>query len=247
MPVRLALFLAALAAVASGCGGTAPAYSSAPATPETTVDGSAADWPAALRPVPGEPGLGIGLRNTDDALYLVLVASDERQARRIALGGLRLWLDPAGGTDPALGVRFPASATPAAAEGRRERAGRASGVDGDDLRRRFRAATERLQITRADQVLVQDARRGRVDGLATEGAWGRDALVVEARLPLVATPGLLASDAGETVGVGVELLDLTRGAPPDPRGRGRMGPDGDRAAEPPTPRTITRWLQVGLD
>lgn len=261
-PVRLVLVLAASTALVGGCGSSAPAYSSSPATSETVIDGDARDWPGALRPVPSEAGLSLGLRNTDDALYVAVIAGDERQARRIALGGLRLWLDPAGGTERVLGVRFPAPSAPDPADVRRERArGRAvSGVDEQALRRRFEASRDRVEVTRQDEVVVQSARSGSVEGIETAATWTQAGLVVEVRLPLDATSGLIPGDAGESVGLGVELLDLSRFAPPGRRGRGPVS--GGRGAGPPDAgrsdpqreadgvgaevSTLTRWLNVSL-
>ncbi len=251
--MRPTLLLAALAALASGCGGSAPLYSSAPATGETTIDGDARDWPAALRPVPREAGLSVGLRNTDDALTLVLVASDERQARRIALGGLRLWLDPSGGTERVLGLRFPAPPPPDPADVRRERGReRSGGVDEQRLRRRFDDALGRVEVTRQGQVLVQSAPRGSVAGLETAATWTRAGLVVEARIALDPASGPLPTAPDGSVGVGVELLDLAGLAPVGLREQGPVGgrAGGEPAAAPREaalePVTLTRWLRVDL-
>lgn len=255
--MRTVFSLALLAALASGCGSAPPLYTSAPATPATTIDGDARDWPAALRPVPNEAGLSLGLRNTADSLYVVVVASDERQARRIALGGLRLWLDPAGGTDRVLGLRFPAPAAPDPADVRRERArARTGGVDEQALRRRFRSSLDRVEVTREGDVLVRSVPRGSVDGLVTEAAWTDAGLVVEARLPLHAAAGLLPTDAAEDLGLGVELLDIGGLGPVGPYGAAgpRPGPQGaerpetsveDRPSLDDLP-TLTRWLRADL-
>ncbi len=254
------LVAAALLALLGGCGTEAPLYTSAPGASETTVDGDARDWPAALRPVPREAGLSLGLRNTADALYVVVVASDERQARRVALGGLRLWLDPTGGTERVLGLRFPSPPPPDPSDVRRER-GRArnGGVDEQQLRRRFDESVQHVEITRKGQVLVQSVPRGSVEGLETEARWTRAGLVVEARIPLDAASGLLATNASGRVGLGVELIDLAGFMPVGPRGRGpaRGGEDGEgRPAAPQAPAaprdagaepaTLTRWLRADL-
>ena len=136
-PVRTFLVLALLAAAASGCGGAPPLYASTPIPAEAVdVDGDAGEWPSALRPVPREPGLSLGLRRTDDALFVAVIARDERQAQRVVLGGLRLWLDPEGGTERVVGVRFPTPPPPSRVDIRR-----AGGEAGPQiLRRRFEAA-----------------------------------------------------------------------------------------------------------
>lgn len=229
--MRLSVPLVLLALAASGCGGSAPLYASAPLTPEVVVDGAAREWTPPLRPVPQEAGLSLGLRNTDDALVVALIARDDRQARRIALGGVQLWLDPEGGTDRAVGVRFPAPPPPARVDIRR-----AEGEAGPQiLRRRFERTAGRVEVTRQDSVRVVEP--GDVPGLETAAQWGPDALVVEVRLPLGAG-ALLPSTPEGTLGLGVQLLDLPN------RRRGPV-PDFDpnEAFDPPT---VTRWLVVDL-
>lgn len=255
--MRLSLVVLASVLVA-GCGSAPPLYLSEPATPETVVDGVAGEWPSALRPVPGEAGLSLGLRRDGDALVVAVIAGDERQARRIALGGLRVWIDPAGGTDRALGIRYPAPTDPdlrSIVRSDLRPGGGSAGLDPVRLRRQFEAGLDEVEVTRG--VLTQRARPdGTFGGLTAASTWGTRGLIVEMRIPLAAAPGLLKTSAGEAVGLGVDLLDvagslrqpLTRR--PDPA----MGASGDR---PMPPRggpalapaavelaTVTRWLRV---
>ena len=229
--MRLLLPLALLAAVAGGCGGAPPLYASTVVTADVDVDGDADEWPAALRPVPREAGLSLGLRRTDDALVVVVIARDDRQARRIALGGLRLWLDPEGGTDRAVGVRFPTPPPPARVDIRRARGEAGPQI----LRRRFEAALDRVEVQRGDSVRAVEP--GDVPGLETAAQWGPGGLVVEARLPLRAG-ALLGSAPGEALSLGVELLDL-------PSGRRSRIPPPDLDDPDFEPATVTRWLRVG--
>lgn len=229
--MRLPVCLLLLALAVGGCGGSAPLYASAPLTPDVVVDGDAREWPSALRPVPQEAGLSLGLRNADDALVVALIARDDRQARRIALGGVRLWLDPAGGTERVVGVRFPSPPPPDRVDIRR-----AGGEAGPQiLRRRFERSIDRVEVERQDSVRVVGA--GDVRGLETAAQWGPNALVVEVRLPLEAGALLEAAPEG-ALGLGVQLLDL-------PSGRRGPVPDFD-PNEPFDPSTVTRWLVVDL-
>ena len=252
-----------LLVLAAGCSGPAPLYTAQTPPPATVVDGQADEWPLALRPVPREAGLGIGLRRDvfasrpdgADALAVVVIASDERQARRIALGGLRLWIDPEGGRDRVLGLQFPA---PEPLGDRLLRAGR--GTRGgepatDDLRRRFQASLGAVEVTQGEappRRLTLD----QADGLEAAAAWGARGLVVEVRVPLAPSPALLPTAAGDVIGLGVEVIDLQqpprRRAPAQgerPRTRRGEAPDTGNEPEPEAQpavkvETVTRWLRV---
>ncbi|WP_412061447.1 hypothetical protein [Rubrivirga sp. IMCC45206] len=250
--MRSALAVFALVAVA-GCASAPPLYLSEASTPETVVDGRVDEWPAALRPVPSESGLSIGLRRDAEALYVALIAGDDRQARRIALGGLQVWIDPAGGTEPVLGLRYPAPEAPGVREVLRN-GPRRGGPENDDpqrLRRRFEAGLDGIAVTRG-VVTQRVARDGSFGGLRAAAMWG-DQLVTEFRIPLAAVPGLLEAGAGNTIGLGVELLDSAQRIP-QPRGArrgGARGADDGERARPEAPEveigTVTRWLRVEQD
>lgn len=256
--MRFALF-ALLLLTTAACGSPAPLYQIEAAPAE--VDGVADEWPAALRPVPSEAGLSIGLREDGDDLVVVVVAGDDRQSRRIALGGLTVWVDPTGGTDRVLGVRYPAPEDPdlEAVVRNAPRRGGPSSTDPQQLRRRFEAGLETVEVT-SGVVTQRAAPDGGFAGLETAATWGPRGLVVEMRIPLDATPGLLPAPAGEAVGIGVELLDSSRaglrrsmdaarrGAPP--AAGDRPMPTPERSAIDPESvdlETVTRWLRIELD
>ena len=252
--------LAILALVAAGCGSAPPDYFAEVAPPETVVDGEAAEWPAALRPVPNESGLTLGLRRDGDDLIVAVIASDDRQARRIAIGGLRVWVDPMGGTDRALGVRYPAPPDPDVRSVMRSGPRRGGAIDDADptrLRRRFESGLDQVEVTRG--VLTQRASAdGAFGGLEAESTWGPRGLVVEMRIPLVPAPGLLETAAGDVVGLGIELLDaqgtrreaILRSRQPRPSTAGGddrpMPPPEGPALDPDgiSVATITRWLRA---
>lgn len=247
--MRLALFGLALAFVA-GCGSAPPLYATvAPA--ETVVDGSAAEWPAALRPVPSESGLSIGVRVDGDDLYVALIAGDDRQARRIALGGVRVWVDPMGGDDPVLGVRYPAPEEPSRGEIAQGEPRRGGPRDDDPtrLRRRFEAGLDVAEVT-SGVVTQRIAPDGGAD-IKAAAMWGPQTLVIEMRIPLDARDGLLQQAAGRMIGVGVELLDVQRPRVEPPGGRGvTRSPraEGESIREPTfEASTLTRWLRIDRD
>ena len=228
----------------TACGPGPALYTAQPATSETVVDGEIGEWPAALRPVPSEAGLGIGLRRDGEDLVVAVVASDERQARRLALGGLTLWVDPEGGTGRALGLRYPAPPDLTPVEIRARVAARRSGSSDDaPLRRRYQEATDQIEVTRG-VVTQRAATDGRFGGLEAASTWDGRRLVVEMRVPLTVASGLLTEAPTEAVGLGVELLDVRR--PAIPRGRRPTAGAGPAVVELPEAEvaTVTRWLRL---
>lgn len=231
-------------ALVAGCGPAPPLYVSEPSPPALAVDGDVGDWPGPLRPVPQEAGLSLGLRNADGALTVAVIATDERQVRRIARGGLRLWVDPGGGTERVLGLRFPAPGGQDVAQaGGRHR----GGADPQALRRRFEAALDRVEIWQGDSVRVVGP--GSVDGLETAAQWAENGLAVEVQISLAPAEGLLAVPAGGTVGLGIELVDLPvagRWPAAGPGGMGRPDPRVRPDEDAPDLPTTVRWLRVDL-
>ena len=255
--MRIALLALVAAALVTGCRTPSPLYTSQPATPETVVDGQADEWPQALRPVPREAALSIGLRRAPDALFVAVIAGDDRQARRIALGGLRLWIDPEGGRERTLGIQFPAPAPLGDRDLRAEVGARRQGGTStpDALRRRFESALGSVEVTRGEAPSRRLA-AGTVDGLETAASWTRRGLVIEMRVPLEASPALLPTPAGDAIGVGVELVDVretvmrrraARGQRPNAR-RGEAPDTGERPEAQERPaveaETVTRWLRL---
>ena len=255
LPVRL-LSLVVAAVVLPACGPGPALYAAEVAPTATVVDGDVGEWPSALRPVPGEGGLVIGLRREGDDLIVAVIATDERQTRRVVLGGLTVWVDPDGGTDRALGIRYPAPDEVTARDLRDVAAAR----DGDTadtpaLRRRYQAGTEAVVVTRG--VVAQRTQGdGRFRGLEVASTWGRRGLAVEMRVPLSATSGLLDTQPTEAVGLGIELIDGPR-SPRSARPRGEQPPrpQPDEPLADQTPRserpaidlpTVTRWLRIHL-
>ena len=253
-PIGLLLLL-------GGCQSTALAPLTSASAP-VVVDGDAGEWAGGLRPVPGEPGLSLGVRNTSDALSLVLVAGSEWQARRLATSGLTLWLDPSGGSARRVGLRFPLGVGGPPVF----RDSEAPGPPPDDgpLRQAFAEAPARLATVRGRD--ARPAALGGVDGVETATVWSANALVVEVRLPLrgPAAAAFAGEATGAAVGLGIEIADTARltgaGSPPlTDRTSDRRSANGGYSADqdasdaaPQTvvpaeaPRTSTRWFGVAL-
>ena len=247
---RLALI--ALAALAVGCSST-PVLQSAPAARPPIVDGSESDWVGALQPVEGHTGVALGVREDADALYVVAVLRGERQVRSALADGLTLWLDPAGGNDRALGLRYPVGL------GARGRTGASPGGDGepDAVRERFTEATRDLEVLRDGAETGARTPAAGSTGLQAAATLDAGVLVVEYRVPRgtgANGPGL----SGDVVGLGLVTPEGTRpegaarggqggrGGRGGGAGRGGQGggrPEGGRA-ERPEPLDV--WVRVEL-
>ena len=249
LPVLLAL---------GACAGPLPTVPSGPAPNPMSIDGDAREWEGALRPVPEESGLSMGLRNDADALYLVVVAGDAWQARRLAARGLTVWLNGEGTTRKAYGLAFPAGlgsdgergrvrpgvlddAPPRPDPDRRER-----------LREQFLLSLDRIGVTRdgaEESVAV-----GGTAGLEAAATWTPDGLTVEFRVPLQSGPYAVGLPAGAALGLGLELGEVAGADRMRLRGRRPVGGrDVSRQPEAaPQPRrraapgSVVRWVAVEL-
>ena len=251
------LSLVALAA----CSGPLPTVESGPAPNPMAVDGDPREWEGALRPVPEEAGLSLGIRNDADALYLVVVAGDAWQARRVAARGLTVWLDPGGRAGHGYGVSFPVGL---GSDG--ERGGRRPGTDGEPdgaggegldqrLREQFLLSLDRLVVRRGDA--RQSVAVGGAAGVETAARWTDAGLTVELRVPLREGSYAVGAAPGDAIGLGLELGEVRRRgqmrrqpALPSggggPGGFGRSDQERLRSPERPANGTVERWMAVAL-
>ncbi len=73
---------------------------------EITVDGDEKDWSDRTFYLK-EEGISLGVRNDNKDLFLFFKTADREQIRNIRLGGLTIWLDPAGSNGKKYGIGFP--------------------------------------------------------------------------------------------------------------------------------------------
>ena len=260
--------LAALAVLLAGCSSSKPTVQSGAVPSSLAIDGDASDWAGALTPVPEEPGLSMGVRNSGTAMSVVLVANTPEQALRLSRGAT-FWFDGDGGTDRAFGIGFPLRPQRRAGGPRTRQpgdgpgagpGGRDPGARMDRARERFNDGTRRLTVFRGGGGELQVG-QGDVPGLDTAAEWTESALVVELRIPLAGDNGYAIGAApGARVGMGLELIDVPegglrqrarRGGPGAGRGgrRGaRPGAGGGARGDAGSRQlpTTTRWVQVTL-
>jgi hypothetical protein len=204
--------LAAGAAVLVSCGGSH--LTSRWRDRAIAVDGDASDWDGALTTVK-DGGFQIGAENDGESLYLCLRApADEQDARRLARG-FTVWLDPAGGKEHALGVRFP----PAFAGRRMSREPGEEGAPPDTGEAAVDRLNDRIRVVHGDEdaATLGDL----VAGTGVEARMGGALVgrVYELRVPLVAEAGQgtgLPVRPGSKIGLGLETTTF--------RGRSGRGP-----------------------
>jgi len=240
-----------------GCSST-QSLQSAPMSAPITLDGSDEDWAGALQPVADQPGLGVGVRNDGEALYVVAVLRNEAQVRQAVRSGLTLWLDPAGGTDRALGVRFPLGMSPGGpADGGRDGQGR-----GEDLSGRLATLAGDLEVLQDGAEAGSRRPANGASSIQASATLQGSVLVVEYRVLLADGPFALGALPGTSIGLGLTTSEVER---PDEAARGGRGgrqgggggrgaggrggggqrPDGGgRQGERPTPLDV--WLGVAL-
>ena len=267
--MRLALPSLLLPLVLLGaCASPLPTVASGPAPNPMAVDGDAREWEGALRPVPEETGLSMGVRNDADALYLVVVAGDGWQARRIAASGLTVWLNGDASSRKAYGLAFPVGlgsdgergrVRPGVLDGERprpdERSAQRPDPDLQDrLREQFILSLDRIEVTRDGD--EQSIAVGGAAGIETAAAWTPDGLTVELRVPLRSGPYAVGVSPGAALGLGIELGDVARtgGArrgvqgrrPIGGRGVGRQPEGAPQPREREAPGSVVRWMAVEL-
>jgi hypothetical protein len=168
------------------------------------VDGSIEEWGGRLTPVDGS-SVSAAAYPTDSLLYVALLVQDRALVRSLAVNGLVLWVDPAGGQRRAYGVQYPLGL-------RRQRAGQPQapapeegGAGLDDV------SLAELEVVRGDTA------RRRIPARFSSGLRGKavldpSSLIYEVAIPVGAssgrdrTHGLRASLSGP-VGLGVEITE----------------------------------------
>lgn len=264
-------FLLPAVMLLAACSSPLPIVLSGSAPNPMAVDGDAREWEGALRPVPEEAGLSLGIRNDAESLYLVVVAGDNWQARRVASRGLTVWINGEGTKDKAFGLSFPVGL---GSDGERggERAGTQADVyqpggrvggrldpSGRDqrLREDFLRSLDRIEITRNGE--RESVAVGGAEGIRAAATWTDSGLTVELQIPLHEGAYAVGSASGPTLGLGVELAEVRQrtgprqvgGTPGVGGGRGGERQQGSRddarrSVERAQQNTVERWMAVEL-
>jgi len=173
---------------------------------EITIDGQFRDWDGALKFVE-QAELSVGLMNDNHHLYIALVVGDREVRRQIMMSGLYLWFDPDATENRQFGIRYPIGVV----EGTDDLMSLLKERDPTKMVEAFdKASSEVMVIGREDRIW----RRGRVDefdGIVVAAEAGKDALVIEFKIPLAETARFgygIGSTEGDLIGIGLESPEV---------------------------------------
>ena len=193
------------ALVLSACGGTVALQSSVPQSP-IEIDGSEQDWYEHLRPIEKQRA-SIGVGNDAEHLYVAFLTADDALIRRIMALGLILWLDPGGGNEKDLGIRYPSGMMGSAGEGMMSPGDPGREASPELRREQFEASLQELDLLRGEDGESLRMSAASIPGLAVRVTAEGGIFFYELRLPLRATgPFAVAAgvDPGEALGLGLE-------------------------------------------
>jgi hypothetical protein len=206
-------------AMPAGCG--LPTVKSQWLGHPAAVDGDLAKWQGSLYSL-ADGQVYLGVRNDRSDLYLCLATSSANLERQFVRSGVTCWIDPQGGTNKALGLRFPARSAEA-------------GPPAGQRRRWFspEAAIKALGDSAAELEILHGEGPGtrlrldRAKGIALKADYRDEMLVYELRIALSGETGAaLAAQAqpGGWIGLGFETPKIVPGGPMGREGAPGMGP-----------------------
>ncbi len=247
-----------IAGVFNGCKKTVE-FDSFWRTAEITIDGDESDWENGLTYFEKE-GVGLGIRNDEDNLYIILKTYDRTSQLQVIRNGLTIWFDPEGKKKKRFGIRYPI--------GLQEYGIFPSRRGAMDFGEPQITKEEFAEMLREIEI-IQSGEKTRIPRIAAPGirvAMSDQAgpLVYEIKIPLRADDELLyaiGTHAGTQIGVGFETGEIKREDMMSRRGSGMsggrpgggMGGGGGRGGmggqrQPPQemPSPMKTWMKLNL-
>jgi len=243
--IALLVLASVLAGALPGCG--EPTLNSRWLDRTVTGDGNAAEWAGALFSLE-ENRLVVGFMNDGADLYVCLGSDDRAVQRQIMGSGMTLWIDPDGGKEKALGIRFPLHRaqpglppegnpsdrpSPGDEPNPQGRSGSGHRFDLAALVRTLQDSTAELEIVHRDGP-AERMTRAELKGIELRVGLKDETMAYELRIPLRhsdAHPLAVGAEPGQTIGLGLETPPFDRKRMPGMEG-GEMG--GDRSGAPPS-------------
>lgn len=233
---------------------------------EIIVDGNNTDWLGAMYYFEGE-NISVGVLNDASSIYICMIAEDRLMRTQVMAQGFTLWFDPTGGKEKTFGIKFPIGMQ--GVEGQGFPMGLREGErDQERIREQFEKSLEDLEILgpRKDDQKRMPVEEAKGIDIVVDPSGGL--LVYELKVPLLHSeqhPYAVGAEAGDLIGIGLEIPKMDRdtmrkrmgggmpggtGMPGDGR-RGGMGgkpggmgmPGGRR---PQMPKGLKVWVSVQL-
>jgi hypothetical protein len=191
---------------------------------EITIDGNSSDWMGKLIYIE-DANVSVGIQNDEDNLYLCLVAENQFIRAQMMSQGMTLWIDPAGGKEKVLGIRYPIGnqsmrmkrqpmSPEEDREARRER-----------LQKAMTEATAELEIIGPGESNIKRLAIDKANGIEVAFQPSSGVTVYELKVPLLPNeqqPFAVGTQAGNTFGMGLEIPKMDRSAMKGAR-QGGMG------------------------
>ena len=214
---------------------------------QIVINGEADKWKGTQAFLEKEK-LFVSFLNDREYLYFGLVASGDEAGVQLMRQGLTVWLDPKGGKNKTLGIRYPLAAQFAGPprdsgeKGPIDRGDRGDSEPVDLGVRPPRDPGQELEIVRAEKgqpekmVIAQAKEMGLEITVSTSG----ELFVYELKIPLAATqahPLAIGIQPGAEIGVGIESTGKGQGRPPGgpPSGGIEGGATGGAGGTPGMP------------
>ncbi len=202
---------------------------------DISIDGKSDDW-MGLKYYFEDVSVSVGLINDDRHLYVSMMTENRLVMSQIMMQGLTLWLDPKGGKEKALGIKFPLGRQ----EGERKQEGGPVPPEStemwnrENMTERFPEALTELAVLGPKEEVVEKLPVDDAKGIDVKLRVDAGLLTYEIRIPLFPSeehPYAVGAKLGDTIGFGFESPKMAMQRPAGMRdggmrGGGRGGPPG---------------------
>lgn len=223
------------------------------------VDGEITEWNNMPMNYFEESGVGLGLCNDTENLYILFRFNNTQWARAIRMGGLTLWLDNSGKKKKDFGIRY--TGGPSLSD--LQKLGGPGGGFRESLTPEQQKRLTEMEMDMADQITVIDKKANQEINLRPDGSGGpavsfasvQGIYAYEFSIPLRkgdVFDHAVGANPGQTICLGLEWGDMGGGMrkPPGGGGRGGMGggpPGGGRGGpHMQQPEKQEVWLKTQL-
>ncbi len=188
------------------------------------IDGNTSDWVGLLGYVE-DKNISVGILNDEKFLYICMISGDRPRRMQVMAQGMILWFDPDGGKNKTFGIRFPIG-RPQMEPGERQAMMRAGEIDRNKMRENTQSILSELEILGPGKDDVQRIFLADLEGIAVGFDRKSDMLTYELKVPLKASQELeyvVKALPGKTIGIGLEIPKMSRGAMGGSRRDGMSG------------------------